>query len=233
MFLKTKPFASLLLLIPCLMTPLIAQEESVKPGINDSWKSEKIDPLIDTLEAESREIYAHRAELADLVGPQKGQAIADIGAGSGFMALLFAERVGPTGTVYAVDINPKMMENVAKVAKKQGLKQLKTVTCTDKSTELPPQSVDLVFICDTYHHFEYPNTVLASIHQALKPGGQIVLVDFKRDDSAEPWIFNHVRAGKEGFSKEIEANGFKRVKEEKPAYLKENYFLRFVKTEKP
>ncbi len=225
---------TILILAFCLIIPATAQEESVKPGINESWKSEQIDPLIGRLESESREIYTHRKELADLVAPKPGQAIADIGAGSGFMVLIFADMVGEKGHVFAVDINSTMMERVDELAKKQGLPQLKTVVCTDKSTELKPNSVDLVFVCDTYHHFEYPHTVLASIHQALKPGGQMIVVDFKRVEGESPsWILDHVRAGQDVFTKEIEESGFKLVKEHQPSFLKENYFLRFSKTEKP
>jgi len=214
--------------------PMIAQEESVKPGINESWKSETIDPLVDRLESESREIYTNREALAQIIGIKPGQSVADIGAGSGFMAMIFAKMVGPTGHVYAVDINPTMMDRVSEMAAKENLDQLKTVVCTDVSTELKPNSVDLIFICDTYHHFEYPNTVLKSIHEALRPGGQMIVVDFKRvEGESESWILSHVRAGKEVFTAEIVANGFKLVEEHKVDFLKENYILRFAKTAKP
>ena len=220
-------------LLPFLCLWVFAQEESVKPGINDSWKSEEIDPLINRLESESREIYVERHKLVELLDIKPGSTVADIGAGSGFMALLFAEAVGPEGKVYAVDINPTMMESVAKQAAEEGLKQLETVVCPETSVGLPDASVDLMFICDTYHHFEYPNTVNASIYKAIKPGGQLIIVDFIRIEGvSEEWIMNHVRAGKEVFSREIEAAGFKLVKEHDAPFLQENYVLRFDRIEK-
>jgi predicted methyltransferase len=92
--------------------------------------------------------------------------------------------------------------------------------------ELAEGSVDLVFICDTYHHFEFPQRTLATIHKALRPGGQIVLIDFHRiEGKSSDWVLGHVRAGQSVFVKEIESAGFKQAGEEK--LLKENYFVRF------
>jgi SAM-dependent methyltransferase len=203
-------------------------EQSVKPGINERWKSENIEPLIGTLEAESREIYVNRVALARLTGPRRGQAIADIGAGSGFMVEQFVELVGPTGTVYAVDINPKLMERVAADARRRGDGNVITITCSEQTVDLPPASVDLVFICDTYHHFEYPRTTLGSIHEALRPGGEMVVVDFERiPGKSRPFIIDHVRAGREVFIAEIEAAGFDLVTVHDAPFLEENYVLRF------
>lgn len=207
-----------------------AQQQSVKPGINESWKSSDIEPLINRLESESREIYTHRSDLAALTGPLPGAAVADIGAGSGFMALEFARLVGPQGKVYAVDINPAMMENVAQLARKAGFRNLETVVNSDRSVELPDASVDLIFICDTYHHFEYPQDVMASVHKALRPGGQLVVVEFHRvEGQSENWVLEHVRAGQEVFTREIEQSGFRLVNVHEPSFLKDNYILRFVR----
>ncbi len=92
--------------------------------------------------------------------------------------------------------------------------------------------MDLAFICDVYHHFEYPHSSLASLHRALRPGGELVLVEFKRvPGQSSDWVLNHVRAGQEVFTAEIEAAGFKKAQEIN--LLKENYILRFRKTQKP
>lgn len=221
--------AAVLLLL--LTSPAaIAQEQSVKPGINDNWKSEDIEPLIGLLEGESREIYRERVLLAALVGPPAGGTIADVGAGSGFMAELFSDLVGPAGTVYAVDINSKLLERIAARAKEQGRGNLRTVLGKDDSIELPPHSVDIVFICDTYHHFEFPQRSLRSIHRALRPGGQIVLVDFRRIPGvSDEWMINHVRAGEKTFVGEITAAGFQLVNDHDVSFLTENYVLRFRK----
>ncbi len=209
-----------------------AREESVKPGINTRWKSTDIEPLVATLDAESREIYANRELLAAVAGPRPGTVVADVGAGSGFMAQEFSKLVGPAGKVYAVDINPHMMERVAREALRKGLKNIETVVCGEKSIDLPPDSVDLIFICDTYHHFEYPRSTMRSIHNALRPGGQIVLVDFRRIPGvSRPFILGHVRAAKDVFIREIAESGFKLINAHDVPALKENYVLRFTKVE--
>lgn len=214
--------------------PQQAPKQSVKPGINETWKSPNIQPLVATLEAESREIYREREKLAALVGLQPGMAVADVGAGSGFMVEIFAKLVGLTGKAYAVDINPKLLERIAQQASEQGLKNLQTVLAKDDSAELPPNSVDVVFICDTYHHFEYPQGTMASLHRALRPGGQLIIVDFKRVPGVSPaWVLDHVRAGQEVFTKEIVEAGFEVVRGENASFLTENYVLRFRKMEKP
>src|SRR5262249_25547152 len=104
------------------------------------------------------------------------------------------------------------------------------VVCPPDAVGLEPQSVDLVFICDTYHHFEFPLRTMASIHRALRPGGQVVLIDFHRiKGKSSEWIMGHVRAGQEVFTGEVRACGFKQGEDLK--FLNENYFVRFVKGE--
>ena len=209
---------------------VLAQEASVKPGINERWKSDEIGPLIGILEAESREIFTERGAIAAIVGPRPGAAIADVGAGSGFMTHLFSRIVGDTGTVYAVDINATMLGHVAEGAAEHGLTNIETVVCTERSVELPAESVDIVFVCDTYHHFEYPQNTLRSIHEALRPNGQLVVVDFYRIPGTTPqWLLDHVRAGRDVFRSEIEAAGFRFTNQHDFEGLTENYILRFQK----
>jgi SAM-dependent methyltransferase len=212
------------------LAPATAQEKSVKPGINETWKSDAIDPLVNTLESESREIYTQRSALADLLGLRPGMAVADIGAGSGFMAEEFARRVGANGKVYAVDINAKLLQRIAAHAKEHNLSQIQTVLTPEDAVNLPAGSVDLIFVCDTYHHFEYPQKSLAGIHRALRAGGELILVEFHREPGTSPgWILEHVRAGQEEFTREIEAAGFVLVRVEAAPFLSQNYVLRFRK----
>ncbi|WP_039961755.1 methyltransferase domain-containing protein, partial [Rhodopirellula europaea] len=111
---------------------------------------------------------------------------------------------------------------------------LTTVLGTDVSIRLPPESADLVFICDTYHHFESPQQSLASIYRALKPGGRLVLIDFERIPGvSREFLLGHVRAGKEVFQSEIVAAGFKFIDEIDVEAFEENYLLRFEKPKSP
>lgn len=203
-------------------------EQSVRPGINESFLREgAAGQFTQRFETESREIFARRADIVEAVGLRPGMTVADVGAGTGLFLGPFAEAVGPEGHVYAVDLSPGFVGLIENRARRLGLDNVTAVQCTAKSSELPADSVDLVFVCDTYHHFEYPRNTLASLHRALRPGGELVVVDFHRiEGESSAWTLEHVRAGEEVFTAEIEAAGFARV-EQRHDLLEQNYFLRF------
>jgi FkbM family methyltransferase len=208
-----------------------AQEKSVRPGINKQFENPDVKEFLGKFEVESREIFAKRQEIVAACKLKPGLVVADIGAGTGLFTRLFARAVGPGGKVFAVDIAPRFIAHIDKTCKEQGLKNVVGVVCKSDSVELPANSVDLAFICDTYHHFEFPFKTLASIHRALRPGGQLILIDFHRIEGKSPeWVLNHVRAGQEVFTREIASAGFKQVEQE--SFLKENYFVRFEKVER-
>ncbi len=205
-----------------------AQKESVKPGINQQFEDPQVDSFVERFEKEGREIYDQRDEAVAACGIQQGMAIADIGAGTGLFTRMLAARTGPEGRVYAVDIAAKFVDHVQQTSRQEGLHNVVGIVCKPDSAELPPDSVDLVFICDTYHHFEFPQLTMQSIAKALRPHGMICLIDFERIEGvSSDWILGHVRAGKEVFRKEIEAAGFEFVDEVK--LFQQNYFLRFRK----
>jgi predicted methyltransferase len=208
-----------------------AQEKSVRPGVNDPFKDPDLKKFSETFEGESREVFAKREQIAAAVGLKPGMEVADVGAGTGLFSRIFASQVGPMGKVYAVDIAQKFLDHIDQLNRKAGVSNVKTVLCSPVSVSLPPASVDVAFICDTYHHFEYPARTMASIHKALKPGGRVVLVDFRRvAGESSDWVMNHVRAGQEVFEREIVEAGFNKVREEK-SVLKENYLVVFEKIE--
>jgi ubiquinone/menaquinone biosynthesis C-methylase UbiE len=208
-----------------------AQEKSVRPGINEPFENPDVKGFLKKFEVESREIYAKRQEIVAACQLKPGMAVADVGAGTGLFTRLFGKAVGPRGKVFAVDIAPLFIRHIEKTCGDAGLKNVVGVVCSQISVKLPPESVDLVFVCDTYHHFEFPFKTMGSIHQALRPGGQVVLIDFRRiKGQSSDWIMNHVRAGQEVFVREIVSSGFKVVDEQK--LLKENYLMRFAKVEK-
>lgn len=218
--------AALLLALWAQTVP--AQEKSVRPDINLPFQNPDLPGFLKKFEIESREVYNHRKEIVAACKFKEGMTVADIGAGTGLFTRLFAKEVGPKGKVFAVDIAKTFLDHIAKSAKDEGLPNLETVQCDQFSCKLPENSVDAVFICDTYHHFEFPQRTLASIHRALKPGGQMIVIDFKRVPGvSSEWTLKHVRAGQEVFTAEIRDAGFAVVDEVK--LLKENYFLRFQK----
>ena len=212
--------------------PVYAQEKSVRPGINKPYENPDVNESVKRFESENREVFSKRKEIVAACKLKPGMVVADIGAGTGLFTRLFAAEVGPKGRVYAVDISRKFIEHVEKTSKEAGLKNVTGIVCTPSSSELPPNSVDLVFLSDTYHHFEYPQKTTASLHRALRPAGQLILVDYCRIEGKTPdWLLKHLRAGQEVFTEEIEAAGFKVV--DQAGFLKENYLVRFERVEPP
>lgn len=210
-----------------------SKQASVKPGINDNFLNPEmqIESWIGRFETESREIFANREAILAAMPLKPGMRVADVGAGTGFFSRLFADRVGPQGWVYAVDISPAFLQHISARAGEQQVANLTPVFAAADSIRLPRDSVDLAFICDTYHHFEYPQASLASLRSAVRPGGGLVVIDFERIPGvSRDFILGHVRADKETFRKEIEEAGFEFLGERKIAGLKENYFLVFRNT---
>ena len=201
-----------------------AQQTDVA-GLNERYKDPELQVEVwaDRFESEGREVFDFREEIVASIGLEPGQAVADVGAGTGLYEPLFAAAVGTGGTVYAVDIVPRFIDYIATKAAEQNLTQITTILGDDRSTGLAEGSVDVVFVCDTYHHFEDHEAMLASIHQALRPGGRFVVVDYER---IEPRI-EHIRADKAQFTAEIEANGFRLTEEVEIEGMQENYVLHF------
>lgn len=210
--------------------PACAQEESVNPGINDTFTKPGenfLGDFTERFEKEGREVYDQRDKIIECCQLRPAMAIADVGAGTGLFTRLMAPKVGK---LYAVDISDKFLEHIKSTCESADIKNVETVLGTSDSIELPPESVDLVFICDTYHHFEFPYKTMRSIHKALRPGGTVVLVEFDRiEGESSEWIMGHVRANRETFTKEIEFAGFKEV-ELQDEFFKTSYLKRFEKS---
>lgn len=222
----------MLRLFACLLAVFLAfvasAEQSVNPGINRAYENADFDRWQDIFERDGREVWDRREDIIRHLRLRPGQRIADVGAGTGFFAMLMAEVVGPEGRVYAVDITPSFVTETEQRAKDRGLSNVVGIINDPLSTQLPADSVDLVFISDTYHHFEYPQSTLRSIYEALTPEGELVVIDFKRIPGfSSPWVLNHVRAGEPEVIAEIEAAGFSLV--ERLDFMRTQYYLRFNK----
>lgn len=223
---------TLMVLLATAPTSAQDSEKSIRPGINDRFVDPELDleEWLGRFEIESREVFAQRSDVLKATGIRSGDRVADVGAGTGFFSRMFSSAVGEKGWVFAVDISPKFLEHINRKSTEDKISNLTSVLGTARSIRLPPASVDVVFVCDTYHHFEYPRSTLASIHRALKPGGTLVVIDFERiPGTSREFILGHVRAGKEVFREEIVEAGFALTREIKIPGFKENYFLRFKK----
>lgn len=205
-----------------------AQDQSLRPGINQSYVNPNVENSVKHFEGEKRDIFQHREAIVEACRLAPGERAADIGAGTGLFTRLMAVKVGPQGKVYAVDISQKFLDHIQETCREQKLANVATVLGTDTSTGLVPDSVDLAFVCDTYHHFEFPYKTLASLHAALRPGGRLVVVDYQREPGvSKPWILEHVRAGKQTVIEEITRAGFRFTDE--LDLMKDQYLLRFEK----
>jgi ubiquinone/menaquinone biosynthesis C-methylase UbiE len=224
----------LLFLLAISFVPAVsaAEPQSVKPGINDTYLNPDINAEAQNkgFTSENRETFAHRMEIAAATGLKPGMSIADVGAGTGIYEPVFSKAVGAAGKVYAVDISKPLLAFIEKSMKEAGITNVTTVVGSDKATNLPPNSVDIVFTSDVYHHFEYPQAVLADIRRALKDGGQFIVVDYDRIPGVTPPSrLEHVRTDKKTVTAEVTQAGFKAPEEVKIPGMKESFFLRFRK----
>jgi ubiquinone/menaquinone biosynthesis C-methylase UbiE len=164
-----------------------------------------------TLLSEGRDARQKPKELIAALGLKPGMTVADVGTGAGYMLPYLSSAVGPRGKVYAEDIFPDFLEAAKKRA--SGLSNIEFILGDLKGANLPPGSVDVALILDAYHHFDYPEAVVASVKNALKPGGRIVVVEYHKNDKSMPngRALEHIRATKEEFVKEIEGFGLRAV----------------------
>ena len=137
----------------------------------------------------------------------KGTAVADIGAGSGFITERLASRVGPTGRVYANDVQPQMLQMLAARLAKKKITNVTLVQGAIDDPKLAPDSVDLEIMVDVYHEFSQPQAMLRKLREALKPGGRMVLLEYRKEDPSIPIRPEHKMSVAEA-KLEVEAEGF-------------------------
>jgi ubiquinone/menaquinone biosynthesis C-methylase UbiE len=145
--------------------------------------------------------------MLDALKIQPGWTVADVGAGAGYTSLRLARRVGPKGTVLATDLQPQMLRMLRANAKAAGVTNITPILCTQTDTKLPEGAVDLIIMVDVYHECSDPETTLQGLRKALKPGGQLVLVEFRGEDPDVPIKPEHKMTVAQ-VRKELEPQGF-------------------------
>jgi len=128
----------------------------------------------------SRDEWQQPQRVIQSLQIRPGATIADLGAGSGYFTFLLAQAAGPTGKVYAVDIDNDMAELVARKAKEQGLQNVEVILAKPNDSLLPEERIDLIFTSNTYHHIENRVAYFATLRKALRPGGRVAVIDFDR-----------------------------------------------------
>lgn len=189
-----------------------------------------LDLWLEQLEVGSRELYSAREAVLEAVNLSEGARIADIGAGTGLYTLLFAEAAGPDGHVFAVDIEPLFLDLINQRASDAGYENVTAVLGRENDITLPANSVDIVFIADTYHYFSDRERIMKTVYDALKPNGSLIMVEYDiMPGQPRPEGKDHVRFGKAAVVSEVEYVGFQNTSEVDVIGLSDNYFVRFQK----
>ena len=158
-----------------------------------------------------REREESATEMREQLRLRPGMVVCDMGAGNGYHAIPMAQKVGPDGRVVAVEVQREMLEMLSESAKANEVDNIDLLLGEYHDPHLEPESIDLLVMVDVYHEFSHPEHMLAGIRQAMKPDGQVVLVEFRAEDETVPIRPEH-KMSKEQVILELTANGFKKVR---------------------
>jgi SAM-dependent methyltransferase len=165
----------------------------------------------DWLDRSERDLEEDPDRAIDVLKLEKGSAVADVGAGSGYMTVKLAKKVGPQGKVFANDIQQGMLDLLNKRLLKNKITNVSPVLGTQDDPRLPPDALDLVLMVDVYHELSQPQAMLRHIRESLKPGGRLVLLEYRKEDPAIPIRPEHKMSVADA-KLEVEAEGFKLTK---------------------
>jgi tRNA A58 N-methylase Trm61 len=161
----------------------------------------------DWLNRPEREQEENPEGALDALTIRAGMVVADVGAGTGYMSLRLAKRVGPSGKIYANDIQPEMLRRLRENAAKAGITNIETVQGEEADPKLPAGRMDLVLLVDVYHEFSKPRQMIDKIREALKPDGRLVLLEYRKEDPNVPIREEHKMTVAE-VKAELEPQGF-------------------------
>jgi SAM-dependent methyltransferase len=201
--------ASASILVALVLTAAIAAQQ--RPGVHPI-SGRQIAPVMgyqgaDWLERGERSEEEEPELALNVLKIPKGAAVADIGAGSGYMTERLAARVGPDGRVYANDLQPQMLYLLSRRLEQRRITNVTLVQGTVDDPKLAPGSVDLALMVDVYHELSQPQAILRRLREALRPGGRLVLLEYRKEDPSIPIRYEHKMSVAEA-KLEVEAEGF-------------------------
>jgi ubiquinone/menaquinone biosynthesis C-methylase UbiE len=221
---KTSIAQFLWMLLPALLVAQDAPKHKTAQEIQKLHQDSKA--YIAMLENPQRDAEQKPEEVIAALGIREGETLADIGAGSGYFSFRFARKVGGSGRVYAVDVSADMVLYMNRRIRDLGLKNVVTVLSAPDDPLLIDASINRFFICNTWHHIQNNNRYLALMKKMLKPGGQIVIVDYQKKElpvGPPP----EMKLAREDVMRQMESGGFKLAQEY--TFLPYQYFLVFTK----
>jgi len=201
------------LALPLLASVLCGQ---VAKDANERYQTkEGRESLAKTLSAADRDQKQKPKELVAAMSLKPGMTVADIGTGTGFMLPYLSPAVGSGGSVLSEDIFPDFLEKAQNTAKEHKLTNVRFIKGSETDPSLPENAVDVVLALDTYHHWNYPEKMLAALHRGLRAGGRLVVVDYYKRPDAMPGggAMQHIRLDDADVIKEIQANHFRLISE--------------------
>jgi ubiquinone/menaquinone biosynthesis C-methylase UbiE len=200
-------FVCVLLSLAAAAWPQVAREAN-----RDYETPEARAKMVERLEAPERLANLRLPELVSSLDVRPGSTVVDLGTGTGNLLKDLSLAVGLGGRVIAEDIHQDFLDRARRHAGDLGLKNIDFLLGTDVDPKLPAAGADLVLVVDVYHHFDYPERMLAAIKRGLRPGGRLAIVEYHKKRGAmevDPdFALTHIRAGAEQVVKEVEAAGF-------------------------
>ena len=198
--------------VAALAAVLVAAQTAAAPGVHPvsgrrfanvmGWQA------ADWLERSEREVEEEPDKALDALGSLTGATVADVGAGSGYFTVRLSARVGPKGRVFANDLQPEMLKMLSVRLAGERIANVTLVQGAIDDPKLPASSLDLVLMVDVYHECSEPQKMLRAIRTALKPGGRLVLLEYRKEDPDVPIRFEHKMTVEEA-KVELEAEGFR------------------------
>jgi ubiquinone/menaquinone biosynthesis C-methylase UbiE len=202
----------LLFVVPLTTTLLLCQV--ARDANRDYATAKDRESIVQRLESPARLAKLRPSELVAKLGVTRGTTVVDLGAGTGNLLEALSLAVGPSGRVIAEDIHADFLERARARARTAKLTNVDFLLGADIDPKLPPAAADLVVVLDAYHHFDYPEKMLAAIKKGLRPGGRLAIIEYHKKRGAmemdDPeFAIKHVRAAAEQVEREVTASGYK------------------------